>query len=179
MFYCSSLVEWAYERASGARHLLLPPWRFALIFEPRRYWSEYYAALNMTLPNVTGSNPTLVLQSARLDVLVVDAVRLHANASGVQTTSDVIHTEHSEHTSHTAQSPDDSADPAHALGAATTGATDPTYAGTADTLRTPDDQAISWRMKATIGEPSEIRTPTPAFHCTVFTPGAPPLRHPV
>lgn len=72
-FYCSSLVEWAYERASGAAHVLVPQVAFALIFEPQDYWRAYYKAMNQTLPHANGSNPTLLLQSTRLDVSRVPA----------------------------------------------------------------------------------------------------------
>ena len=63
-FYCSSLVEWAYERASREKHVFVQS-TFYLIFVPRDFWVEYYARRNLTLPppNMTGTNPTLLLHS--------------------------------------------------------------------------------------------------------------------
>ena len=63
-FYCSSLVEWAYQQAVRAPHVFVDE-PFPLIFVPRPFWVRYYASLNLTLPpaNTTGSNPTLLLHS--------------------------------------------------------------------------------------------------------------------
>ena len=66
-FYCSSLVDWAYTRASANPHALVPrtPDPFRLIFVPHDFWDAYYKSLNLTLPpaNTTGTNPTLLLHS--------------------------------------------------------------------------------------------------------------------
>jgi hypothetical protein len=62
-FYCSSLVDWAYQHALGSSHVFVDS-PFTLIFIPRSFWTDYYARLNVTLPsNQTGSNPTLLLHS--------------------------------------------------------------------------------------------------------------------
>ena len=63
-FYCSSLVAWAYGKASGDAYAILPTdTPFPLIFVPHAFWQSYYARLNLTLPpaNTTGTNPTLLL----------------------------------------------------------------------------------------------------------------------
>ena len=67
-FYCSSLVDWAYQQASG-RDEVFAPSNFTLIFVPEQWWTDYYASMTppQILPqNVTGSNPTLVLHSPEL-----------------------------------------------------------------------------------------------------------------
>ena len=56
-FYCSSLVEFVYRPATFIRDV------FYELFVPRPFWIKYYAALNMTIPNTTGSNPTLLMHS--------------------------------------------------------------------------------------------------------------------
>lgn len=68
-FYCSSLIEYAYQRASGRDDVFNPT--FTLIFEPRSFWVAYYARMNETVPpkNTTGSNPTLLLHSPSLRVI--------------------------------------------------------------------------------------------------------------
>ena len=65
-FYCSSLVDWAFRQAAeGVDVFVPPPLHFTLLFEPRVFWQTYYARRNLTLPvNVSGSNPTLLLQSS-------------------------------------------------------------------------------------------------------------------
>eukprot|EP00939_MAST-03C_sp_MAST-3C-sp1_P002377 g2377.t1 len=70
-FYCSSLVTYAYEKASGLANVFEIPGTFDLIFVPRSYWEAYYARLNETLPppNTTGSNPTLLLMSPAVRLL--------------------------------------------------------------------------------------------------------------
>merc|ERR1740129_14604 len=60
-FYCSSLVAFAYGRATGRPacgppHGVFLPAAFRLIFEPRAFWRDHFA-------NTTGSNPTLLLHS--------------------------------------------------------------------------------------------------------------------
>jgi hypothetical protein len=72
-FYCSSLVTWAYSQAAAQPPALsaggqLCPSNFTLLFTPQRYWDDYYASLvppQQPPANITGSNPTLVLQSPR------------------------------------------------------------------------------------------------------------------
>lgn len=65
-FYCSSLVEYSYERALSSDGVLCPS-DFELIFVPQAFWVQYYAELGLDLPvNVTGSNPTLLLHSPKL-----------------------------------------------------------------------------------------------------------------
>jgi hypothetical protein len=67
-FYCSSLVTWAYGKATGKDVNVFVDQPFTLIFEPLEFWEQYYSAMNMTLPlNVTGSNPTLLLHSPRVE----------------------------------------------------------------------------------------------------------------
>lgn len=62
-FYCSSLVEYAYQTVTKQSGVFVKD-RFTLLFVPLAYWTRYYAAMNQTLPlNVTGSNPTLLLHS--------------------------------------------------------------------------------------------------------------------
>eukprot|EP00450_Noctiluca_scintillans_P015438 CAMPEP_0194523486 /NCGR_PEP_ID=MMETSP0253-20130528/58386_1 /TAXON_ID=2966 /ORGANISM="Noctiluca scintillans" /LENGTH=189 /DNA_ID=CAMNT_0039368029 /DNA_START=119 /DNA_END=688 /DNA_ORIENTATION=+ len=63
VYYCSSLVDYAYRNATG-RDLVFTEEPFTLIFEPVEFWSDYYHQRNMSVPNVTGSNPTLLLHSA-------------------------------------------------------------------------------------------------------------------
>ena len=65
-FYCSSLVTYAYKKALNIS--FSPP--FELIFEPREYWRQYYAALNESLPpkGTLGSNPTLLLHSPIVNI---------------------------------------------------------------------------------------------------------------
>lgn len=56
-------MEYAYQSATGQSNVFVQT-RFTLLFVPHDYWVRYYAAMNATLPiNVTGSNPTLLLQS--------------------------------------------------------------------------------------------------------------------
>jgi len=70
-FYCSSLVAFAYGRATGRPacgppHGVFLPAAFRLIFEPRAFWRDYYAKQGYDLDrfaNTTGSNPTLLLHS--------------------------------------------------------------------------------------------------------------------
>lgn len=66
-FYCSSLVEHAFNSAanlSGGDKGVFLNQSFKLIFEPFDYWRSYYAKMGKTLPvNRTGSNPTLLLHS--------------------------------------------------------------------------------------------------------------------
>jgi uncharacterized protein YycO len=66
-FYCSSLVDWAYQHATGSRHVFINE-EFHLMFVPRAFWVQYYASRNLTLPppNATGSNPTLLLHSPHI-----------------------------------------------------------------------------------------------------------------
>jgi hypothetical protein len=65
-FYCSSLVEFAFDQALQTIGLLGPA-NFQLIFVPLAFWVEYYAAMGLSLPtNATGSNPTLQLHSPQL-----------------------------------------------------------------------------------------------------------------
>ena len=66
-FYCSSLVEYAYRRASAGRRVF---WNgsFPLIFEPPAFWRAYYARMGVRVPaNATGSNPTLLLDSGAVE----------------------------------------------------------------------------------------------------------------
>lgn len=67
-FYCSSLVDYAYRRATNDETVFIPE-PFPLIFEPLDFWEEYYAAMNLSVPvNETGSNPTLLLHSAHVEM---------------------------------------------------------------------------------------------------------------
>ena len=67
-FYCSSLVTWAYGKATGKDVNIFVDQPFTLLFEPLEFWEQYYSAMNMTLPlNVTGSNPTLLLHSPHVE----------------------------------------------------------------------------------------------------------------
>ena len=88
-FYCSSLVEWAYQQASGRPDALFPgrTTPFKLLFEPRGYWRQYYAKMGVVLPrNATGSNPTELLHSPMLrftayEKTATGVVRAHAPSS--------------------------------------------------------------------------------------------------
>jgi len=67
-FYCSSLVDWAYQQATKKDEMFAPK-DFTLIFAPEQWWEKYYASMTppQDLPsNVTGSNPTLVMHSQNL-----------------------------------------------------------------------------------------------------------------
>jgi hypothetical protein len=64
-FYCSSLVEYAYQQAMRQKAVFLDQ-PFSLIFVPKSFWTSWYASLDppQAVPtNVTGSNPTLLLHS--------------------------------------------------------------------------------------------------------------------
>ena len=62
-FYCSSLVEFAFQAATGRGRVFVDR-PFPLIFVPLPFWRRYYAAMNLSLPvGVDGSNPTLLLHS--------------------------------------------------------------------------------------------------------------------
>ena len=63
-FYCSSLVVYAF-RAALARHRVFVDERFVLIFKPRSFWASYYSPTPLPV-NASGSNPTLLLHSARV-----------------------------------------------------------------------------------------------------------------
>ena len=68
-FYCSSLVRYAYQQASGREHVFLHE-AFNLIFDPLVYWQDYYTGMGLKLPvNVTGSNPTLLLHRVQFSTL--------------------------------------------------------------------------------------------------------------
>ena len=70
-FYCSSLVEYAYRRATAVETVFVPA-PFPLIFVPLDFWEGYYAAMNQTIPvNQTGSNPTLLLHSPHVEFSLV------------------------------------------------------------------------------------------------------------
>ena len=66
-FYCSSLVEYAFNSAANISVTdagIFLNQSFRLIFEPLSFWKKYYAKMGKTLPfNRTGSNPTLLLHS--------------------------------------------------------------------------------------------------------------------
>lgn len=63
-FYCSSLVEYAYQQALARNDPVFTQDTFHLLFVPKTFWRKYYAAMNVTMPvNETGSNPTLLLHS--------------------------------------------------------------------------------------------------------------------
>jgi hypothetical protein len=65
-FYCSSLVEFAFDQALQTSGIFGPA-DFQLIFVPLPFWVKYYAAMGLSLPtNTTGSNPTLQLHSPLL-----------------------------------------------------------------------------------------------------------------
>lgn len=77
-FYCSSLVEYAF-RAALAMPRVFVRERFVLIFQPRDFWEQYYASMGEALPvNASGSNPTLLLHSARVAVTAVGPRRAEA-----------------------------------------------------------------------------------------------------
>ena len=61
-FYCSSLVDYAYQRTSGDARVLVPE-DFRLLWVPLHFWEDYYRQMGQPLPNTTGSNPTLLLHS--------------------------------------------------------------------------------------------------------------------
>lgn len=62
-FYCSSLVQFAYETAVKQTHLFIPI-DFPLMFVPLKFWEDYYMERHEKIPtNMTGSNPTLLLHS--------------------------------------------------------------------------------------------------------------------
>jgi cell wall-associated NlpC family hydrolase len=64
-FYCSSLVEYAYQHALSRSDPVFTQQTFDLLFVPLDFWEKYYASMNLTLPtNEPGSNPTLLLHSA-------------------------------------------------------------------------------------------------------------------
>ena len=78
-FYCSSLINYAFQLAAKERSTtnnledILAPSDFVLLFSPEEYWEEYYENLGMSVPvNVTGNNPTLVLHSYGLEFQVFD-----------------------------------------------------------------------------------------------------------
>eukprot|EP00035_Acanthoeca_spectabilis_P007970 m.146801 g.146801 ORF g.146801 m.146801 type:complete len:79 (-) comp14159_c0_seq1:4846-5082(-) len=59
-FYCSSLVEYAYQQALARNDPVFTQDTFHLLFVPKTFWRKQYAAMNVTMPvNETGSNPTL------------------------------------------------------------------------------------------------------------------------
>jgi len=66
-YYCSSLVDWAYRKATGNEHVFVDD-TFQLIFVPLDFWQQYYSSMNQSLPvNVTGTNPTLLLHSPHVE----------------------------------------------------------------------------------------------------------------
>jgi len=83
-FYCSSLVEYAFDHALGGSPHPFNTEPFALIFEPREFWQDYYRKMNRTLPgNITGSNPTLLLHSPAVRFAVRRPTATHGGeASG-------------------------------------------------------------------------------------------------
>ena len=83
-FYCSSLVRWAYLRATGDSHVFIDERTFPLIFVPRAFWEKYYRSRNETLPppNTTGSNPTLLLHSPHVSFTPFQPPRLLAATPG-------------------------------------------------------------------------------------------------
>ena len=72
-FYCSSLVEFAYQEALRTPHVFVDE-RFTLIFEPRSFWTQYYKPMPLPV-NASGSNPTLLLHSP--DVFASEVIRHH------------------------------------------------------------------------------------------------------
>lgn len=66
-FYCSSLAEYAFELATRQASEVLVPADFELLWSPPSFWRRYFAHRGRAVPeNVTGSNPTLLLQSVAL-----------------------------------------------------------------------------------------------------------------
>lgn len=65
-YYCSSLVDYAYRSALG-QNIAFTCEPFPLLFEPRKYWEDYYASREQVLPECFGSNPTLLMHSQRVE----------------------------------------------------------------------------------------------------------------
>jgi hypothetical protein len=85
-FYCSSLVEYAFEHALGGVPHPFNAESFALIFEPRQFWQDYYQKMNRTLPvDATGSNPTLLLHSPAVRFEVRRTAASHEAAASSHT----------------------------------------------------------------------------------------------
>jgi hypothetical protein len=63
-YYCSSLVDEAYRDSGGSSGIVFIDRTFTMLFVPLEFWTQYYEAMNMSVPvNATGSNPTLLLHS--------------------------------------------------------------------------------------------------------------------
>lgn len=77
-FYCSSLVDYAYQHASGDKRIFVPI-DFQLLWVPLPFWVDYYAKRGEPLPNTTGSNPTLLLHSPAIDFM-----RLHVGNAALR-----------------------------------------------------------------------------------------------
>jgi len=77
-FYGSSLVDFAYREALG-QELVFTDEPFPLIFEPEAFWQEYFRNLGQPQPKGFGSNPTLLLHSAKVQysMLFRDADKGH------------------------------------------------------------------------------------------------------
>ena len=72
-FYCSSLIEFAFQQAVGMQIPIFCPVDFIMLFEPPQFWIDYYSLLNRPVPrNVVGTNPTLMLHSSNLEFSVLD-----------------------------------------------------------------------------------------------------------
>lgn len=70
-YYCSSLVDFAYQSALGETQVFSPE-PFPLMFEPRSFWEEYYKEQSQPVPTGFGSNPTLLMHSKRLTISKID-----------------------------------------------------------------------------------------------------------
>eukprot|EP00913_Durusdinium_trenchii_P004314 g3999.t1 len=65
-YYCSSLVDYSYRHALGSKRPVFTKIPMPLIWEPVDFWKKYYAQMKKTLPHYNGSNPTMLLQSDRV-----------------------------------------------------------------------------------------------------------------
>lgn len=75
-FYCSSLIEFAFDKALRSFGIFGPA-DFPLIFVPLPFWVNYYAKMGLALPiNTTGSNPTLQLHSPQITFQKIPVHRL-------------------------------------------------------------------------------------------------------
>lgn len=70
-FYCSSLVDYAYRDALG-QDLVFTEEPFPLTFVPMHFWKEYYRKQGEVVPSGHGSNPTLLLQSPKVQRSLID-----------------------------------------------------------------------------------------------------------
>jgi len=62
-FYCSSLIDYAYGKATGNANFFVAH-EYKFVFEPREFWEKYYSDRRKEMPTCAGTNPTLLLHSA-------------------------------------------------------------------------------------------------------------------